>query len=240
MLDFATRALVYAGLVAEGICVASLVFTGKAKQLPLVFSFLAYLFISDAALLFVVPKSQSWPALVITTYIGYFLEVAAIWELASIAALTSRWEATSKRLRVGSLWLAFLVLGTLLLANTNGYRNFGVEEGTFLRVDVSASIFRVLAFITILWFRRRGNRASYVLAIQATLVFAAYAICSLMMHVFNQLDRWYVFPHDAFQISECSCGYVWIILLSVLTWQILRQSAVRPSPQLEPASKSAN
>jgi len=239
-LSFATRALVYAGLAAEGICVLSFVITGKAKHLPLVFSFLAYLFISDATLLFLVPQSQSWPALVITTYIGYFLEIAAIWELASIAALNSRWGATAKRLRVGSLWLAFLVPGTLLLAHTNGYENFGLEEGHFLRVDVYASIFRVLAFITILCFRRRGDRAHYALAIRATLVFAAYAICSLMMHVFNQLDRWLSFPVDAFEISECVCGYVWIVLLSVLTWQIFRQPALRPLRQFEPASKPPN
>ena len=224
-LELIVRGLAYAGLVAEGLCVVSFLVTGMARHLPAVFGFLAYLFLSDAFLVAVVPASESWRALVITTYISYLFEAAAITELAVRVALTARLKTASKRVRVTALWCTFLMLATFLMANPRSYGDFGVEEGHFLRVDLTAAIFRALAFVALLVSRRRDKWVHYTLAVRITLLFAVYAIGDLLMHIFNELGPWLRLPGSAFEISECVCGYAWIILLVVITWQVMTHTA---------------
>lgn len=220
-LDFATRGLALSGLAVEGLCVLSFVTAGKIRTLPLVFSFLAYLFFSDAGLILVAQTSASWPALLITTYISYFFEIAAIWELACRTVLDLRWETVRTKLRFAALWFALFVLAAFLLTNLRSYGDFNVAERNFLTVDLSASIFRALVFGAILGFTRRDVWFRNVLVARVTLLFAAYAICDLIMHVFNELDPWLRFPAAAFETSQCVCGYVWVFLLLVLVWQLL-------------------
>ena len=226
-LDTTTRALSLVGLIAEGLCAMSFVICRKVRALPLVFSYLSYLFLSDAFLILVAQKSESWPALVISTYIGYFVEVAAIWELTCRLLGDRDGRAVSERLHLTALWCIFLVLGTILMTNMQSYSEFGFAERRFLQIDLSVSIFRALAFIAILVFLRLEISGRRELESRLTLVFTAYAICDLLKHILNELGPWLQHPVGTFEVSYCVCGFIWVTLLFALSWQMLRLSNTR-------------
>jgi hypothetical protein len=220
-VEIATHTLAITGLTAEGLCVASFLIRGKVQSLPLVFSYLAYLFTSDALLILLVPKSDSWPALVITTRIGYFLEFAAVLELAYNLLEDTHAVQGLRGIRITAIWSVVLMSAAILIINLQSYGDFGASEQSFLQFDLFVSILRALAIIAIMMFL--GLRASGPKAFPSlvTLVFAAYAICDLVKHIVNELDPWLQLPPNTFEFNECACGFIWVFLMAMLSWKML-------------------
>jgi hypothetical protein len=210
------------GLAVEGICVLSFVVSRTFRRLPFVFSFLVYLFVTDAILIRLAHISDNWLALVVTTYIGYLVEAAAVWELAYQLLRNSGSGATSIKWRIAALCCVLSALGAYLLTNLQSYSNFGFDEQRYLHVDLTVSILRVLIFIAILMFLRLESSGPNAVTTRVVLAFAAYAVCIMLWHVLNELAPALNLPPITFEFSECVCSYVWVLLLFILTWQILR------------------
>jgi len=223
--DIAQQVLSIAGLASEGLCALSFVVSGKVRSLPLVFCYLTYLFVSDSVLILIARTSDIWPVLVITTYIGYLVEAAAVWELACRLLRNSGSGATSLKWRLTALCCVLSALAAYLMTDMQSYSDFGSAEQNFLRVDLAVSILRVLAFIAILVFLRLESSGPNAVTSRVISVFAAYAICAMLEHVLNELAPRLKLPAGTFSVSECVCGYMWVFLLCILIWQVLRPVA---------------
>ena len=228
-LEFANQGLLIGGLVAEGLCTFCFLSRRKVRSLPLVFSYLAYLFVSDSALALIAHKTDVWPALVATTYLGYFVEAAAIWELSCRLLQNTGGGPTRMKRKLTALFCIFSALGACLLTNMKSYSDFGSVEQRFLHTDITVSIFRVLAFLGILAFLRLDIHGASALASRVTLIFAAYAIVCMLKHVLNELVPTLGLSTSIFQISECVCGFVWVFLLFVLIGQIVQRVPSDPT-----------
>jgi hypothetical protein len=233
-LDTAKQVLLVGGLASEGLCALAFLVTGKVRNLPLVFSFIAYLFLSDASLILIAQHSDVWAALVITTYVGYLFEAAAVWELAWKLGGTVGKEEPSLKWRYAGIFAIFCALATALITDIHSYNDFGSTAQTFLNVDQAVSIFRVLVLLAILLFMRLEISGPKALPSRTILAFTTYAVCGSVKHALNELAPRMQFPSGTFAVSECVCGFVWVLLLLVLTWQLFR-----PVPESSDSAKSS-
>src|ERR1700676_4611881 len=132
-LDFTARALSIGGLAVESLCAISFALARKVGSLPFVFFFLIYMSLSYAMLLIIAETRDVWPALVFTTYIGYFFEAAAVWELVCHLLKTSAAVRDSHKVRIAVLFILCGVV-TLLMTNLHSFEYLGVNEQQFLHI----------------------------------------------------------------------------------------------------------
>jgi hypothetical protein len=226
-LEFTTQLLAITGVGTEGVCALLFVSAGKVRKLPLVFAFLAYLTVSDASLIVIARREDVWPALMLTTYIGYFIEAAAVWEVAWKLIDTSGKYFGRYRLRALTFCCGMLLIGSYLMTNMMSYKGFGAAEQTFLHIDMWISIYRVLVFIAMFAFLRIDSSRQNGLTTRIAIMFAAYASFALLRHGFDELAPKLKIPVESFVIADCTCGFIWILLLFGICWYLFRSEVCR-------------
>lgn len=214
ILGAAAEVVAIGGTVIEGICLASFWLGRSVRVLPLVSLFIASQFVSDAVLVWVSHSKDIWPLLVGSTYAGYLFEAAALWELAVKLQGNSLGRSPAKLRTVGFLVMSAAALAVYFLQNDNSYNDFGRAEQTFLHIDLSISIFRVLALVTILGLARSKYARRNSLPLKITIGFALYAVCCLLKHAFNEIAPHWKVASVYFTASELACGCIWIAVLS--------------------------
>lgn len=220
-LDFAAEALSILGVGVEGLCGLFFVLSGKVRKLPLVSSFVAYLFVSDAFLVLFVRRSDIWPMLEATSYIGYIFEAMALWELARLLLGSFGIGATVRKWQIISLFCIVGSFAAYLMTNMQSYIEYGSAEQRFLHIDLAVSIFRVLALIVIVFLLQFDDSEDHLLITRVTLVFAAYAVCVMLKDILDELVPRLGLPGETYEINDCVCGYVWVLLLFFLIWHII-------------------
>lgn len=226
-IEVAQQIVSNSGAAAEGLCALSFFVTGNARRLPFVVSLLAYQCLTDALLLIMEPRFNIWPALVATTYLGYLMEALAISELVyrlfrnsgTRVALLQKWA-------VGCC-VVFFAMASFAMTYFRSYSDFGSAQQRFLHIDQGVSIYRVLIFLMILPFLRSRASASNTLVVRVIFAFAAYAFCGLLNQVLGEAAPALALPAGTFEWTNCACGFIWVLLLIVLSWQVLHCIAAR-------------
>jgi len=233
VLGLAINTISALGLFAEASCVWLFISKRQVCTLPFVFMFLTYSLCSDLTLVAIGREMDVWPALVITTYIGYLFEAAAVWELAFILLNRSHSAAATHKMRLTVLACALCLPLTYVMTSMHSYGAFGSTERLFLRIDLTASICRVLTLSVVI--AMAGIQASEKnrLATQVTIAFAVYAVCALLKHAFCELSPMWNLPATAFSIADCTCSVVWVTLLANLGWH-LRQLQTHHDVSVQP------
>jgi hypothetical protein len=229
-IEFAQRAVSDFGVVWEGVCALSFVVSGNARRLPLVVSYLAYQCLTDALLLVIGQTNDFWPALVVTTYAGYILEALAVSEVVYLLFANSVAGKTSLRWWIGSC-IIFSGLAAILMTHVQSYRDFGTAEQKLLLIDQGVSIFRVLIFLAVLPFLRSRTAGHNAVVARVILVFSTYAFCALFNQVLNEVAPKLALPAGTFEWGNCACGFIWVVLLVVLSWQVLHCIAASREPR---------
>jgi hypothetical protein len=235
-IAIAQQAVSDTGVVCEGLCALSLLVTGNARRLPFVFIYLGYQCLSDASLLMMSEKTDIWPALAATTYIGYLVEALAIWELAYRLFHDSTPRLTPLKRRIFGLGVIVSALAAALLTYLHGYSDFASAQQRLLLVDEGVSIFRVLIFLMILPFLRSRSSGRNVVVARVIFAFAVYAFCGLLNQIVDESAPSLALPAGTFEWANCICGSIWVVLLIVLSWQVLH--CVAASPKLQQASRA--
>jgi len=233
LLSFAISAISALGLLMEAACVWLFVSKRQVGKLPIVFLFLTYSLCSDLTLVAIDREMDVWSALVITTYIGYVFEAAAVWELACMFLKCSHSAVATHKMRLTALGCALCLPVTYLMTSMPSYGTFGSAERMFLRVDLTASICRVLILSVVLAMGGIHACGKNRLVTQVTIAFAAYAVCALLKHAFCELAPMWNLPTTAFSIADCTCSLVWVMLLANLGWY-LRQLQIHHDVSAQP------
>jgi uncharacterized membrane protein YidH (DUF202 family) len=224
------------GVAAEGLCALSFFVTGNARRLPFVVSFLAYQCMTDALLLVMEPRFNIWPALVATTYLGYLMEALAISELVYRLFSNSGTKVTPLQKWVIGFCVVFFAIASSGMTYLRSYSDFGSAQQRFLHIDQGVSIYRVLVFLVILLFLRSRASGNNTLVARVILAFATYAFCGLLSQVLGEAAPMLALPAGTFEWTNCACGFVWVLLLIALSWQVLHCPVARS--KLEQAIKA--
>jgi hypothetical protein len=225
LLSFAINTLSAFGVFMEAACVWLFIAKRQVRKLPFVFMFLTYSLCSDVALVAIQQAMDMWPVLVITTYIGYLFEAAAVWELA--LTLLDRWHsaAAAHKMRITALGCAFCLFSTYVMTSIRSYGAFGSSEQMYLRVDLTISICRVLALSFVLAMAGKQASGKNRLVVQVAIAFAVYAVCALLKHAFWELAPRWNLPATTFSIADCACSLIWVMLLVNIGWCLCRMQS---------------
>lgn len=237
LIEVAQQVVANSGVAAEGLCALAFIATGNARRLPLVVSYLAYQCLTDAWLLFIMgQKINIWPALVATTYIGYLMEAMAITELVyrlfrnsgTVLAPIQKWAI--------GFCVIFFAAASFLMTYFRSYSDFGSAQQRFLHIDQGVSIFRVLIFLAILPLLRSRASGSNAIVARVIFAFAVYAFCGLLNQVADEAAPALGLPAGTFAWTNCACGFIWVLLLVMLSWQVLH--CVQAPSQLRQSIKA--
>jgi|HubBroStandDraft_5_1064220.scaffolds.fasta_scaffold05610_2 hypothetical protein len=220
-IEVAQQIVANSGAAMEALCALSFFVTGNARRLPFVVSFLVYQCLTDALLLFMEPKFNIWPALVATTYLGYLIEALAISELVYRLFHNAGARVTLLHKWAIGFCLLFFAMASFLMTYLRSYSDFGSAQQRFLHIDQGVSIYRVLIFLAILPFLRSRSSGSNTVVARVIFAFAVYAFCGLLSQVLGEAAPALRLPAGTFEWTNCACGFIWVLLLIVLSWQVL-------------------
>lgn len=226
-IEVAQQIVSGSGVLAEALCTLAFLVTGNARRLPFVVSFFMYQCLTDALLLIMEPRFDIWPTLVTTTYLGYLMEALAISELVYRLIQNAGEQITLLHKWIIGFYALFLAIASILMIYLRSYSDFASAQQRFLHIDQGVSIYRVLIFLMILPFLRARSSGSNTVVARVILVFAAYAFCGLLSQVLGEAAPVLRLPAGTFEWTNCACGFIWVLLLIVLSWQVLHCMADR-------------